>query len=274
MSARIDFGALIDFRNRELIDVMVDLWDGKTGAWEKASKMHGVETIVNPWINMIAGVTPSWLSANVPETAVGGGFTSRCIFVYGKEKRHLSAYPRRRMHAGQEKLRAELVADLEIISQMSGEFVLTPEAEAYGEEWYHKLWTAAPEHLQGERFEGYRARKQTHLHKLCMVLSAAQRSDRIITLSDFKQGDELLTAVENDMIVSLDRVGRAKCSLDLEQFMEYINRKKEVRYSDAVAFLSNYGTFQEIKAIIETALQAGQITQTQRGSELLLRTIL
>ena len=268
-----ELGALIDFRNRELIDVMVDLWDGRTGAWEKASKMHGIETIVNPWINMIAGVTPSWLSANVPETAVGGGFTSRCIFVYGKEKRHLSAYPRRRMHAGQERLRAELVADLEEISQMAGEFTLTAEAEAYGEEWYRKLWTEAPEHLQGERFEGYRARKQTHLHKLCMVLSAAQRSNRLITLEDFKQGDTLLTAVENDMIVSLDRVGRAKCSLDLEQFMEYINRRKEVRYADAVAFLSNYGTFQEIKAIIETALQAGQITQTQRGSELMIRSI-
>ena len=33
-----ELGALIDFRNRELIDVMVDLWDGRTGAWEKRQR--------------------------------------------------------------------------------------------------------------------------------------------------------------------------------------------------------------------------------------------
>ena len=271
--AASELGNLIDFRNRDLIDAMVDLWDGKTGAWEKASKMYGIETINNPWINLIAGVTPSWLSANVPETAVGGGFTSRCIFVYGNEKRHLSAYPRRRMNEGHGKLRQKLLADLEIISQMQGEFVLTPEAEDYGVHWYEQLWRNPPEHLQGERMEGWRARKQTHLHKLCMILSAAERGDRVITLQHFQMIEQILGAVENDTLLALDRVGRAKVSLTMDQFREYIARKKSVKYSDAYAFLSNYGTFLEIKGIIETAVQAGYVMQVQKGSDLWLRSV-
>ena len=123
-----ELGALIDFRNRELIDVMVDLWDGRTGAWEKASKMHGIETIVNPWINMIAGVTPSWLSANVPETAVGGGFTSRTIFVYADAKARYVAYPGYTVPPNLKEMEEKLVEDLAAISMLVGQYELSPSA--------------------------------------------------------------------------------------------------------------------------------------------------
>ena len=86
---------------------------------------------------MIAGVTPSWLSANVPETAVGGGFTSRCIFVYGKEAPSVSlsaqAYARRtRRNYG-----LNLVADLEEISRWL-ESSSNCRGQAYGEEMVQK----------------------------------------------------------------------------------------------------------------------------------------
>jgi len=42
----------------------------------------------------------------------------------------------------------------------------------------------------------YIARKQTHIHKIAMVLSAAQRNDRIIQADDLETAKELLTSLE------------------------------------------------------------------------------
>ena len=266
-----ELGTLIDFRNRELIDVLVDLWDGKTRAWEKMSKMHGTESVANPWINIITGVTPSWLADNVPEAAVGGGFTSRCLFVYGTKKRQLSAYPARHFTRAHMEVKERLIADLSEISQMKGPFSLTEEAMEYGEVWYKNLWENPPIHLTAPRFEGYMSRKQTHLHKLMMALSAAKSNDRVLTLEHFQVAEKLLDSLENDMTLALDKVGRHEASVTLELFLDYLDTAHSVSYVDAIRFLSRYGDFNAVKNVINTATSAGLIKQVQTGSTITLR---
>ncbi len=50
------------------------------------------EGINNPFINFMGATTPAWITENFPEYAIGGGFTSRTIFVYAETKRKLNAY--------------------------------------------------------------------------------------------------------------------------------------------------------------------------------------
>lgn len=268
--AASELGTLIDFRDRAMIDVLVDLWDGKTGVWEKMTKQSGVEGIVNPWISIIAGTTPSWLGANMPETAIGGGFASRCIFIHGHQKREYIAYPKHRMPAGHYEFRQKLVADLEHISLMRGEFRLTPECEAYGEAWYKKLWTVTPDHLKGERFEGYVARKQTHLHKLCMVLSASCRDSFVITLEDFQKAEALLESVEDDMLITFDRIGRSENSLTLDQFVLYLREKRQVTQADACRYLARYSSIAEVQRYIDIAVMSNYVKLVQRGSDVVI----
>lgn len=261
-----ELGTLIDFHNREMIDVLVDLWDGKTGSWDKMSKMSGKESIVNPWISFIAGTTPAWLSDNVPEGAIGGGFASRCIFVYGAEKRHLVAYPKNRLSPDFYERRLRLIADLEQMSLLRGEYKLDPEARVFGEEWYHKLWTQTPEHLRGDRFEGYLARKQTHMHKLAMVSAAAQRDHLILLKEDLTLAEHLLESVENDMILALDRVGRSKSGINTEDFVAWILTKGRVTRDEAVRYLTRYVELDKIDNTISTAISAGYLSQVQTAT--------
>jgi hypothetical protein len=76
-----------------MVDLLVSLWDGKQGAFEKKTKGSGSDSVENPWINLIACTTPAWIAGNFPEYMIGGGFTSRCIFVYAEKKAKLVAYP-------------------------------------------------------------------------------------------------------------------------------------------------------------------------------------
>lgn len=264
-----ELGTLIDFTNREMIDVLVDLWDGKSGAWEKMTKMKGIEQIVNPWISLIAGTTPAWLASNVPEHAVGGGFTSRCVFVYGAEKRHLVAYPRYFLPKDFEEHRQKLIADLEQISMIKGEYILTDEALEYGDKWYRDLWTNTPEHLLGSRYEGYLSRKQTHMHKLMMVLSAAERDDRIITLKHFQHAENLFRSIEDDMILALNSVGRISSSVSCENLVEFVKRRGKVPYDEAIRYLSRSHDITTVEEILRLALVYGvNLVQGSTGSEL------
>ena len=54
---------------------------------------------------------------------------------------------------------------------------------------------------------GYISRKQTHIHKLAIVLAAAQRDKLIIEESDLREADALLTTIEPHMIKVFESVG-------------------------------------------------------------------
>ena len=88
-----ELGTFFNPNDREMVDLLVALWDGQRGVFQKTTKTQGNDTIENPWVNLIGCTTPAWIAGNVPEYLIGGGFTSRCIFVYADFKRHLEAYP-------------------------------------------------------------------------------------------------------------------------------------------------------------------------------------
>lgn len=264
-----ELGTLIDFTNREMIDVLVDLWDGKTGSWEKMTKMSGVESVVNPWISFIAGTTPTWLAQNVPEGAIGGGFCSRCLFIYGSEKRRIIPYPFIERDSFNAETRQKLIADLEAISLIKGEYVLEPAALRKGIEWYTDLWTNPPEHLLGSRFEGYLARKQTHLHKLCMVIAASRRDERIILIEDLDAALTLLASQENDMILALNNVGRSAASIVLEMFVDFVAKHNAgASHENALCFLARFMQNHEAEGMLQLAINTGLVKAVQTGMQI------
>jgi len=198
--AASELGTFLDPRNREMIDLLVDLWDGRQVPWKRRTHGEGESEVINPWLNFIGCTTPSWVTDNFPEYAIGGGFVSRTIFVYGEHKRHLMAYPSRAHDAKEVKeIKQLLIKDLQEIALLSGEFQLTEDAFEWGTHWYEKHWSAIPAHLKDERMGGYLARKQTHMHKLAMVLSASQRSDLTINHVDLEIAESLVASLEYDM---------------------------------------------------------------------------
>jgi hypothetical protein len=204
--AASELGTFLDPHNREMIDVLVDLWDGRDIPWTRSTKGEGESTIVNPWINFIGCTTPSWIEGNFPEYAVGGGFTSRTVFVYSETKRHLTAYPKALMSDAFTSLRLQLVDDLRRIAIIQGEYILTADALEWGHAWYERHWSSKHSHLAGDRFGGYIARKQTHLHKLAMVLAASQRDATYITSQELETADSLISALEHNLPSVFNRI--------------------------------------------------------------------
>ncbi|MBZ4284053.1 hypothetical protein LAJ55_14700, partial [Streptococcus pneumoniae] len=82
------------------------------------------------------------------------------------------AYVDEQVNGEDEAVRDKLIHDLEQISMMTGPFSMTANARAWGASWYENFWGDAVSRMDDQMAQGYAARKQTHMHKTAMVISA------------------------------------------------------------------------------------------------------
>ena len=266
-----EFGNLLNPADKEMVDLLVNLWDGKPGAFEKRTKGSGSDTVVNPWINLIACTTPAWIAGNFPEYMIGGGFTSRCIFVYADKKAKYVAYPGLHVPPNHAETAQKLVEDLSAISMMSGEFRLTPEAVKWGELWYKSHYAHKNPDLDEDRFGGYFARKQTHIHKLAMVLAAAESDRLVLTAEHLALANTMVTDLEPDMQFVFSKIGKTEDSVYIERLIQYVHQRGEVPWTQAYRLIhTHFPKVQDFENVITGAIKAGYLILRQVGSEMVL----
>lgn len=267
-----EFGMFFRPDDSDMVNLLIALWDGKRGKFSKVTKMSGNDAIENPWINMIACTTPTWIADNFSQYMIGGGFTSRCIFVYADQKRQYVAYPNRVVPRNFEKQKEDLIHDLEIISTLVGEFSITEDGYAWGEDWYAKHNRTKPPGLDMDQFGGYLARKQTHIHKLAMVLSASQRDDLVITRDVLEASDSFVSSLERDMPLIYQRIGQTEITRGSSQILEIVARAQSIERSELYKRLFRTMSYRDFELALMGAIQAGHITQTQVGNDFLIRS--
>lgn len=270
-----ELGSLLNLQDKDMVNLLIELWDGKK-KYEKITKMSGNDTIEAPWINLQAGTTPHWVADNMPQAMIGGGLSSRCIFVYGDTKSKYVAYVDEMIGEGDEELREQLLQDLERIAMLCGPFVIDKRARTWGRDWYERFWKDAASRMDDQMLEGYAARKQTHLHKTAMVLSASRSNTLIITEEDLQLANVMLEDVETDMHRVFSRIGRTEDSMQAERFIEFVRRKGSIPYADAYKMIHIYfPDFRDFEGILAGAINSGQlfINTTAAGIMLEARSV-
>jgi hypothetical protein len=264
-----EFGNLLNPQDKEMVDLLVSLWDGKQGAFTKSTKHSGNDSIENPWINLIACTTPSWIAGNFPEYMIGGGFTSRTIFVYADAKAKYVAYPGLQVPANMEQQADALVSDLEhIATNLVGEYKLSASAIRFGEAWYKQHYTSRPANLDDERFGGYIARKQTHVHKLAMILAASSSDEMVITDEHLSTAHTMVTDLEPDMQFVFSKIGRSDTSLYAERLMGIVQAAGAISYAEAYRQVHAYfPSMRDFEDVLAGCARAGFVKIQQRGSE-------
>lgn len=258
-----ELGTFLRPQDGEMLDILVDLWDAQRGTWDRQTKTQGSTRIENPWLNIIGCTTPAWLRDNFPEVMIGGGLASRIIFVYGDKKRDLVAYPSQQSRESLEAEERVLLEDLIEIGKLRGEFKLTEEAIEWGSEWYKEHWRYIPQHMADERYGGYRARKQTHIHKLAMVIAASKRQGLTITLEDLQEAEKNIVKIEADMIRVFESIGLKDSSKFIRHITTLLIHWGETPAKELWRACINNMSYDDFVDALGAAMEAGYIKRQQ-----------
>lgn len=216
---------------------LTDWYDAKDD-WEYETVSRGKDSLQGVCLNLCGGTAPDWIQSMLPQEALGGGFTSRVIFVVEEHKRKI--VPEYIVDDATKDLGRKLRMDLERINQLSGEMTFDEEGKKAYVDWYidqdTKLSNGQPA-IQDTRFAGYCERRATHLRKLMMICSASRGDDLKLTKKDFTKAIGMLTAVEVNMSKTFGGLGKSRTSDSTETVMGYI---KAVGYTTRQQILSRF----------------------------------
>lgn len=266
-----ELGTLFQPGDQSIITALTDLWDGRDNPFGKRTNKDGLISVVNPWVNLLGCTTPSWIAENWSSYFIGGGFSSRTLFIYTDHKRQLVPYPIDEMPANHKEMEALLVKDLELIATLEGPFRMTPEARAWGRLWYRQHFLEDNPLRLDPRFGPYFSRKQSHIHKTAMVLSAARGASLEITLTDLQQAVTAVTALEPNMLTVFGEMNREKIAEQMAEVLGILRDAKRVPKEHLYAlFMAKMG-YETFDKCLTGLLQGGMALLSQEGQTLFVR---
>jgi hypothetical protein len=210
-----ELSVFLGHANFGLMALLTDLYDAPE-SWEYRTKSQGTDHVYGIWLNILAGSTPTWLSGSIPLSAIGGGFTSRIIFVVEEDVRQRTAF----LQLSEKELIIKdcLVHDLGEITTMKGEFSFTKDAVEFYSHWYNNERPV----IVNDRIAGYFERKHIHVLKVASIISACRSNEMIITKDHIETAIALLTMLEPKMIYAFGAVGRSALTPDVDQVLKLL----------------------------------------------------
>jgi hypothetical protein len=149
--------------------------------------------VENTQLNLIAGTTPSYLNAFMPEGAWDQGFISRTILIFSEAQPTISLFD---APANSSTLEADLKHDLLTMAELFGQIRWEPAAAEAIQAWVNAGQEPMPDH---RRLLHYNSRRIAHLIKLSMIISLSHRNELVITVQDFDEALSMLMEAEHYM---------------------------------------------------------------------------
>lgn len=266
-----EFTVFLGYHNRELIASLCNWYDcPKT--WEYETIKRDKEVVHGCWVNLLAGTTPDTLQSSLPMEAIGGGLTSRIIFVNEYKKSKTIVFP----GATEEELQLQqhLINDLEQINLLCGDYRMTESAMNLYSDWVLMADKNPPFH--DKKFDGYCGRRRNHLITLSMVCAASRTNKLIITQQDIERGMGLLNEVENRMSTVFRGMGHSDISAMLNDaiiFFENSTIKEIPLWQFARQFEGNMDKFMMDRVL--TTLEASKYLKIVRtpGKDVVIKII-
>lgn len=216
----------LGYENLQFLDDLCD-WFDCDDDWEYDTKTQGTDHIHGVFLNLIGATTPDTLRNALPAQAVGGGLSSRFIFVYADKKARLVATPW--LKPADLALYERVQADLVTIKNLCGQFSLTQSCVDSYVEWYTNH--DRQHHGSTDHMSAYYSRKQVHLLKLAMIMSASRSNKMIITTYDFDRALMILDKTEVEMHKVLIGAGKNVFAGVLSKIMTFIAYEKKTTIS-------------------------------------------
>jgi hypothetical protein len=122
--------------------------------------------------------------------------------------------------------------------------------------------------MVSERYGGYIARKQTHIHKLAIVLAAAQRNELVIHQRDLEIANFMTTGLEVSMRTVFESIGVGDVSKLVSEILVYVRAYGEITQQALWRLMMPLMGPKEFEEASTAAIKAGYIKIAQRGTQI------
>jgi len=221
-----EFQVFISERNPDLITSVTDLFDCPD-SWHYTALKSGVKDLSNCFISIIGAITPTLLQTKLSSDAVGGGLISRIIFVVGHGRYKAIAIPM--LTKAEEKIRKKLYEDIQNIANMKGPFKLESAFLNTYAQWYESDDRSG---VSSEQFVGYNARRALHLNKLCMIFSASESDEMIITKEHFERALAVLEYTEAQMAKAFHGFGGGFHAAKMAEIFQWVEEREKFSWQE------------------------------------------
>lgn len=247
-----------------MIPLLTKLYDCED--FDYLTKMRGKELVKNPCLSIMGGSTLCWIKGAIPQVAIGGGFTSRVIFIYREKNEKRNPFPI--LSEENKKRWDDIVHDLNRVSvDMRGGFAISPKAKDELTTEYSKFMLTS-KLLTNPHMSGYAGRRHTTLLKLCMAISASQSDSRLIELSDARIAVKAIMSAEVHMPKVLQAISSEVVGDLAEQVLNIIVQRQTVPRPELVKIMKWKLTVRQLDLILETLIEERVVGRSVSGSDI------
>ncbi len=254
-----EFGIFFTHHDLEFLSVLNHIYDNPP-SYKEERRTAGIIEINKPYLVILAGTQPDFLSTFLPEEAWGMGFTSRLIMIYADKAPPSDLFSRREVKA------SALAARLLEVFEYKGEFQWTKNAVDEINAWNTAGCPPAPTHSKLFHYNGRRA---VHVIKLAMI-SAVSRctGELIVTVDDFERAKDWLLDAEKTMpdifrAMGLKSDAQLIADLHYHLYRKYssvaMDKRRPLPTSEIYEFLHTRVPSDKIARLIDVAEKTGYI---------------
>jgi hypothetical protein len=249
--------------NTKMLVLLTDLFDAPD-KWDYRTKHSGQDATVAVCINLLAATTPDSIASSLPTQAIGGGLTSRIMFVWasGKTKK-VTAPPE-----PDPKLKLAIIQDLAAISRLSGEYTMSKDCFRQWDAWYTAYDEVAPHRIAPDKcFRGWYSRKPLYIQKLALIHTAVTTDSNVVEWPAFETAIADIEEVEIHMGRTFSAVGRSEVSPDVDAVMREIQSRGVIAEKKLLQLVWRDIDAKKFDNVIETILRTGKVVRKFQGPE-------
>lgn len=248
--------------------VLTTLWDCEDFEYKTFSR--GIEKIEDGYLSILGATTVELLRSAIPKDAIGGGFTSRVLFIYEDQRTPPVSWPA--FNSKLYEIEERLVRHLNKVSLLQGELSVTAEGielfkKIYEERYYSSSLRDNP------NLQGYENRRHVHLLKVATALMVSEKPAMVIQRNHIFGANELLLEVENKLPYVMELITTTEAGSATNTVLKIIQSEDTITREDLTKKLSHQMNSLELSKIMDTLIQSKRVTVEVFGRKLIYRIV-
>jgi hypothetical protein len=252
--------SLFEKNSKRIVDYLLHAYDCSDYTYK--TKTQGIDIIKRSSLSLLFGTTPDFIRNAFTDQLLGEGFSSRTMFVYGKEAR-FEDWRIADSTLEQSAIENTILNRLKELSKMFGQCSMSEEAIEFMDAYFKGDDCPYKKEMKkmDEKLKHYYARKNLHVQKIAMCMHFADSNDFEIPLWCFKKAMEFLSSIEETMIFCLNTKSANPTGDLSRRIYKHIRENSVASYSELVLKFSDDGDMKTIEEALSILMIGDKIKQ-------------